>query len=148
MQNYGITLSNLDPNKAIGPDGLSPRVLRECADALSPSLCALFNKSLSSGRLSSGFKEANVTPVHKKGDKDVVENYRPISLLSCTGKVLERCVLDNIYPILQNKLYYLQHGFVKGRSCTTQMVEVFHRIGKILDLSGQVDVISRFSQGF
>ena len=110
-----------DVTKAVGPDSLSPRVLRECADIRSPSLCGIFNKSLSSGILPSVFKEANIIPIHKKEDKESVTNYRPVSLLSCASKVMERCVLNKIYSILTNQIYYLQHGFIKQISCTTQI---------------------------
>lgn len=135
--------------KAVGPDSLSPRVLRECADILSPSLCGILNKSLSSGILPSGFKEANIIPIHKKEDKESVTNYRPVSLLSCASKVMERCVLNKIYPIRKNQIYYLRHGFIKGRSCTTQMVYVLHHLGKVLDCSGQIDVLYLdFSKAF
>ena len=134
-------LESLDVNKAIGPDGLSPRILRECALELSPSLCLLFNKSLSLGIVPAAWKEANVTPVHKKDDKDLVDNYRPISLLSCVSKVMERCLLNRILPFLEGSLYHLQHGFLKGKSCTTQMVEVLDYFSKILDNAGQVDVL-------
>ena len=74
-------------------------------------------------------------------DKESVTNYRPVSLLSCASKVMERCLLNKIYPILKNQMYYLQHGFIKGRSCTTQMVYVLHQLGKVLDCSGQIDVL-------
>ena len=129
-------LLSLDVTKAMGPDDLSPRILKECADVLSPSLCDIFNKSLSSGSVLSDFKEANIVPIHKGGDKGLVTNYCPVSLLSCVGKVMERCLLNKLYPILQNRIYHLYHGFIKGRSCTTQMVNVLQNIGKILDSSG------------
>ena len=106
-------LSPLHVTKGMVPDELSPRILKECADVLSPSLCDIFNKSLSSGSVPSGFKEANIVPIHKGGDKELVTNYRPVSLLSCVSKVMERCLLHKLYPILLNRIYYLQHGFIK-----------------------------------
>ena len=72
---------DLDVTKAVGPDSLSPRVLRESADKLSPSLCGIFNKSLSSGILPSGFKEANIISTHKKENKESITNYRPFCLV-------------------------------------------------------------------
>ena len=62
---------------------------------------------------------------------------------------MERCVLNKIYPILKNQIFYLHHGFIKGRSCTTQMVYVLHHLGKVLDCSGQIDVLYLdFSKAF
>lgn len=95
-----------------------------------------------------GFKEANIIPIHKKEDKEPVTNYCPVSLLSCASKVMERCVLNKIYPILKNQIYYLQNSFIKGRSCTTQMLYVLHHL-QVLDCCGQIDVLYLdFSKAF
>ncbi|KAL9962114.1 hypothetical protein ACROYT_G031188 [Oculina patagonica] len=74
-------LSILDPSKATGPDGIPARILKECSEQIAPSLCALFNHSLRTGRFPSEWKSADVTPVHKKDLLEPAENYRPISLL-------------------------------------------------------------------
>ena len=58
------------------------------------------------------WKRANIVPVHKKGNKRYVENYRPISILSLISKVLERCVLRNARDHLLTKLNCFQHGFI------------------------------------
>ena len=63
---------------------------------ISPSICALFNKSLRAGMVPDEWKLANIVPVYKKGDREHVENYRPISLLSLVSKVFERCVSNTI----------------------------------------------------
>ena len=89
-------LKHLDNNKAHGPDGIPARLLTETAFEIAPSLCALFNKSLRSGTIPDDWKLATIVPVHKRGEKSHVENYRSISLLSLISKVLERCVLNNI----------------------------------------------------
>jgi hypothetical protein len=75
-----VCLRTLDVNKATGPDGISPRLLKETAHQIAPSLSTLFNRSLDSGSLPEEWKLANI-PVFKKGDKSFIENYRPISLL-------------------------------------------------------------------
>ena len=106
---------SLDVTKAMGPHELSQRILKECADVLSPSLCDIFNKSLSSGSVLSGFKGANIVPIHKGGDKGLVTNYPPVSLLSCVSKVMESCLLNELYPLLENRIYHLYHGFIKLR---------------------------------
>ena len=89
-------LLSLDTNKATGPDEIPPRILKECAHQIAPSLCLLFNQSLEHGSLPKKWKLANIIPIHKKGDISNVENYRPISLLSVISKVLERCVLRKL----------------------------------------------------
>jgi len=86
-------------------------------------------------------KKANVVPVHKKGDKTTPKNYRPISLLPIVSKILERCIFNNIIPFLAPKIAACQHGFMKNRSTTTQLMEALHNISKILDNKKQTDVI-------
>jgi hypothetical protein len=86
-------LENLDVSKAIGPDGISPKVLKECASEIVSPLCFIFNLSISTGKLPNDWLTANVVPVFKKSDKQQVENYRPISLLCVCNKVMERAVL-------------------------------------------------------
>ena len=107
-------LKALEVGKATGPDEIPAKLLKETASVIAPSLCKIFNKSLQLGSLPSDWKLANVVPVHKKGAKDHVENYRPISLLPIVSKVFERCVLnDHLYHVISLK----QHGFCTGRSC-------------------------------
>ena len=84
----------LDVTKAIGPDKIPAKLLKETASVIAPSLCKLFNKSLSTGSFPQNWKEANVAPVFKKGEAGCTENYRPISLPSLVSKVLERCVFN------------------------------------------------------
>ena len=87
-------LAGLDPSKAPGPDSIPTLVLKECARELAPSVCRLFNLSLVSGKVPTEWKYALVVPVHKKGKKEEVTNYRPISLLCVISKVLERCLCE------------------------------------------------------
>ena len=82
----------LDPNKAIGVDEISGKLLRMTACGISQSLTSLFNSSLKCGDLPSEWKAALVTPVPKNGSSDLVGNYRPISVLPVVVKVLERLV--------------------------------------------------------
>ena len=108
-------LCNLDPNKACGPDSIPSILLRNIADNIGPSLCRLFNLSLSLGIMTVNWKLANITAVFKKDDPTLSDNYRPISLLSTVSKVLERCVLNRCYNHLSAQLYHLQHRFLKDR---------------------------------
>ena len=74
-------LLSLDPNKACGPDNIPGSLLKNTAAEIAPSLCKIFNLSLSHGVVPVLWKRANVTPVFKKDDPTLAENYRPISLL-------------------------------------------------------------------
>ena len=91
-------LEMLNVNKATGSDGIPARVLRETVDMIASSLTKLFNESFQHGIKPDNWKVPNVALVCKKGRKDRVENYRPISLLPLVSKVLERCVLARARP--------------------------------------------------
>ena len=93
-------IKNLKPNKACGFDQISHILLKESLISLALPISTLFNKSLNLGQFPDIWKMANVLPVFKGKDPSIVNNYRPISLLSCLGKVFERCILNtysNIY---------------------------------------------------
>lgn len=142
-------LCNLNVSKAYGPDGISPRVLKECAIQIASPLCHIFNLSLKSGVIPDEWLKANVVPVFKKGDKQHAGNYRPVSLLCVAGKVMERAIFNLVFPLIKDQIYHLQHGFIKGRSTITQLLSVFHEISSILDNAGQVDMIYLdFSKAF
>ncbi len=81
-----------------------------------PALCDLFNKSLRTGVVPRDWKLANVVHVFKKGEKEHVENYRPISLLSLISKVLECCLFDCIKDHVFSQINPCQHGFIPGRN--------------------------------
>jgi hypothetical protein len=134
-------LRGLEVSKAIGPDGISPVILKECCDVLSPSLCVLFNLSLSKGYVPADWRLANVVPIFKSGDKQSIANYRPVSLLSIISKVFERCIHNRIYPYISHCITDYQHGFVKGKSTCSQMLRFTDFIGSCLDNNSQVDVI-------
>ena len=85
-------IKSLRPDTASGPDGVSATLLRCCAPAIADHLAAIFNCSLSSGQVPDEWKVSRITPIFKKGDVSSVTNYRPISLLSLVGKLLERVV--------------------------------------------------------
>ena len=131
---------SLDVNKATGPDGISPRLLKETAYQIAPSLSTLFNRSLDSGSVPKEWKLSNIIPVFKNSHSRV-ENYRPISLLCVVSKVFERCILNKLRDHLLKLVNSSQHGFISGRSCTTQLVEVLNYIGSLLDSGKQTDVI-------
>ena len=89
------------------------------------------------------WKQANVLPLHKKGDKFVFNNYRPVSLLSCTSKLLEKIVFKNVYNYIRdnNILTPHQSGFRPGDSTTNQLAYLYHEFSKALDLKKDVRIV-------
>ena len=134
-------LKKLDTSKAMGPDNISAWILRQCAAELAESLAILFQRSMDEGELPEEWRTANIVPIHKKGDKTEVSNYRPVSLLCIASKIMERIIADSTFPVLKDQVYDLQHGFLKGCSTTTQLLDYFQEIGETLDETGQTDII-------
>ena len=120
-------LSSLKTASATGYDGISNIALRQTAGAIAPYLTELFNCCMFQGVMPQCWKKANVTPVFKKGSPSKIENYRPISLLSCASKVLERLVADQLRDYLESNqlLTNHQYGFCKGSSTVDQLLDLY-----------------------
>ncbi|KFW64420.1 hypothetical protein AS28_10093, partial [Pygoscelis adeliae] len=86
-------LRHLDTHKSMGPDGIHPRVLRELAEELAKWLSIIYQQSWLTGEVPDDWRLANVTPIYKKGRKEDPGNYRPVSLTSVPGKIMERIIL-------------------------------------------------------
>lgn len=128
-------ITNLDSNKATGPDGVHNKMLIKAVNVLSEPLSILFNRSLEECKFPNELKKAHVTPIYKKGDKHLCANYRQVSLLSCIGKMLERCVQMHIFNSLttNNLLTISQSGFILKASTTFQLLAIYDDFCKALD---------------
>ena len=91
-------INELKPNKAVGLDKVSSRLLKDAADIVAPSLTSLFN--ISTGCFPSTWKLAKISPLFKKGSKQDPSNYRPISVLPTISKLLEKTVHMQLYSYL------------------------------------------------
>ena len=114
-------LKNINSNKAYGPDEIHGKILKNCSRSLSTPLSLLFSLSYNTGSIPKDWKIANIVPVHKKGPKDDVENYRPISLTSLVMKTFERIIKEELLFRVMPLLDQRQHGFLNDESCTTNM---------------------------
>ena len=94
----GVTklLKGLKPSKALGPDELHPRVLKELATELGPVFAHLFQQSIDKGEIPKEWSFANICPLFKKGDTSIACNYRPVSLTCVPCKLLEHIICSNI----------------------------------------------------
>ena len=94
------------------------RMVKICDDSICKSLKLIFKSCLESGKFPSEWKKTNVVPIHKKGDKQILKNYRPISLLPMTGKILERLLYDTMFEFFtkNNLISDSQSGFKPGDS--------------------------------
>ena len=146
-------LKDLNPSKALGPDELHPRVLKELATELGQVSAHLFQQSMNTSEIPKPkeWSLANICPLFKKSDRSLVCNYRPVSLTCIPCKLLEHIVCSNImahldeYKLLSDR----QHAFRKGHSCETQLATVINDWAKLLDNRGQVDTfILDFEKAF
>jgi hypothetical protein len=94
IQDVTNSLRSLDITKSAGPDNLPPIFLLRCAETISLPIYLLFKKSFSEFTMPSVWKSAFISPVHKKGKKSDVTNYRPISKLCILAKLFEKIVYN------------------------------------------------------
>ena len=128
---------SLDPSKAMGCDGISPRLLKHCALPLCQPLLHLFTLSLSQHYVPLEWRIHLIKPIWKSGNKNSVENYRPISLLCITSKVLEKIVYNHLIHFVIKSMSTCQFGFLQSRSSLQQLLILFHN-------GYQTDVYSLF----
>ena len=133
----------LDTSKAYGPDGLSPKLLKEGRLAIAPVLCKLYNKSLHACSVPHLWKRANVIPIHKKGKRELMNNYRPVSLISSGAKIFEKIVFKYIFNHFKDNflISLWQSGFLPGRSTVTQLTELYHSFCKAVADGKEVRVV-------
>ncbi|XP_070610299.1 uncharacterized protein, partial [Erythrolamprus reginae] len=144
-------LRELNKYKLPGPDGLHPKVLKELADTIAEPLLLIYQISWITGDLPEDWKRADVVPIHKKGKKTDPGNYRPISLTSIPGKILEKIIKKQLTHFLEtNKIISnSQHGFIRNKSCQTNLISFVNTITKSVDQCNSVDLIYLdFSKAF
>uniref|UniRef100_A0A8B9ZFV9 Reverse transcriptase domain-containing protein n=1 Tax=Anas platyrhynchos TaxID=8839 RepID=A0A8B9ZFV9_ANAPL len=147
----GDLLRHLDVHKSMGPDGIHPRVLRELAEELAKPLSIIYQQSWLSGEVPADWRLANVTPIYKKGRRADPGNYRPVSLTSVPGKLMEQILLGVIMRHLKGKqaIGPSQHGFMEGRSCLTNLISFYDKVTRWVDEGKAVDVVYLdFSKAF
>ena len=127
-QDVITAISKLKSNLSAGPDGLPPLLFKRIKYAIATPLTLLFKQMLSVASVPDAWKTAIITPVHKKGPTNVLSNYRPISITCVPCKLLERIVINKIYKHLVDNdiLCNDQHGFVRGRSTCTNLLEALN----------------------
>lgn len=140
---------NLDECFTPGPDGVPSYILKKCASYLSYPLCVLFNASLKSSIFPVIWKSSFIIPIHKKGPKNKIMNYRPIAKLSVIPKLFESIVSNVLSFHCSSIICDSQHGFVKKRSTVTNLFNFVSFCLDVFEKRGQVDcVFTDFSKAF
>ena len=128
-------IRSFNSTKATGPNSIHPKLFDSVSHALTPILTKLINKSLTDGIFPNLLKSANVCPIFKKGNADECGNYRPISLLSNIGKILEKVMYSRLSSFLDecNILFEKQFGFRTSHSTGHALINIVEQIKRNLD---------------
>ncbi|CAM5155124.1 unnamed protein product [Natator depressus] len=135
----------------MGPDALHPGVLKELAAVIAEPLAIIFENSWRSGEVPDDWEKANVVPIFKKGKKEDPGNYRPVSLTSVSGKIMDQVLKESILKHLEERtvIRNIHHGFTKGKSCLTNLIAFYDEITGSVDEGKAVDVLFLdFSKAF
>lgn len=142
-------ISNLDCKKDAGPISISAKFIIYNCDKLAPILLEIFNGILATGIFPSEWKNAYITPIPKKGSLADVANYRWIAMQSIIPKLFDVLITGKIYSHVSAIIPNCQHGFVKGRSTTSNLFEITHFMQQNLRQNDKVDVVYfDFSKAF
>ena len=139
-------IRNLNPNKATGSDEISGQMLLLCDNSVVLPLKIIFENILATSTYPDIWKLANVTPIFKKGDKQLIKNYRPISLLPICGKIFEKIIFNNLYKYLHanNLITKNQSGFRPGDSTSNQLLYLINEIHEAFDDPKSLEVCAVF----
>ena len=115
-------LSSLDITKSAGLDDINPKILNFCALSLLQPVCHLFSVSISTSKHPIQWRSHCIIPIHKSGDKSLICNYHPISLLCVLSRVLEKVIYNRIITCLENSFTAQQFWFLPRRSAIQQIL--------------------------
>ena len=140
-ENLTRMIKDLNPNKAHGHDNISIKMIQVCGDSIIPPLKIIFESAIKSGNFPDSWKKGNIIPVHKKESKNLIKNYRPISLLPIFGKIFEKVIYNNLFKYFQENKFISdnQSGFRSGDSCTSQLIAITHEIYKAFDVNPSLE---------
>ena len=132
-------ISQLDSKNSSGYDSISNILIKSIVDIILKPLTVIINQCLKMGIFPNQLKIAKVVPIFKTGDDTLFTNYRPISLLPSTSKVVERVIFNQLYTYFEtNKLFYgSQYGFRKRHSTEFAALELVDKLLNMMD-KGQV----------
>ena len=134
------SIRELNAHKSASHDGIHLMVLKKCPEAFAKILSEIFKMSLHSRIVPEVWKEANITPILKKGNRTDPANYRPISLTAVPCKIMERSIRDVMMDHLtkNNLIAQEQHGFFMNKSCLKNLLETIDIASYNLDSGNRI----------
>lgn len=129
-EEIGNIITNLDLNTSAGHDQISATHVKKLKNIITPLLTKVINKWIDKKRVPASMKIARITPIFKGGDKCLVENYRPISVLPIFSKIFERVILSRIVDHLDTHkiIHKHQYGFCKAKSTVSATLNLFQNV--------------------
>jgi len=136
-------LSKLKSDKAAGDDNMAPRFLKDVSNEIAVPVAMIFRKSLDTGQVPRDWRNANITPLFKHGNRSKTDNYRPVSLTSQICKIVESVLRDKLVSHLEKYelLQASQHGFRSGFSCGSNLLSFLETVTSFVDSKEYVDAI-------
>lgn len=132
-------LISMDTNKGMGPDFISPLILKKCAEHSSEPLSIIYEKSMNDCVYPERFKVGHITPIFKSGNKSKIVNYRGVNVMPNLAKVFERVVYNQLKLIIMPKLSKSQHGFLMNRNIETNLLEFTMQVNNSFEHHSQTD---------
>ena len=140
-------IRSFDTNKAHEHDGISIKMFKICDLVIIKPLSIIFRNCINHNTLPDLWKKSNICPNHKKGDKQIINNYRPVSLLPICGKIFERLIFNSLFEYLEKYTLLSAHqsGFQASDSCLNQLLSIVHNIYTAFDAYPTLNHVEFFS---
>lgn len=135
------SLKRMKPSLSCGADGIPPAILKTYGSIFVPVLTVIFNQCLKTNVFPLAWKISRVRPIFKSGSKSDATNYRAVSLLCACSKLFETALYKLLSSSVQNLLVSKQHGFISGRSTTTNLSCFMEQASAAISERGQLDVV-------
>ena len=138
-----VHIKKLNINKAHGHDGIPARVIKLCGGSIALPLYIIYKDCITRGYFPDKWKKANVVPIYKKKEKNLIQNYRPVSLLPIFGKIFEKLIFDKLYLYIfsNNFIDDRQSGYRHGDSTVKQLLSITHEIYKAFDANKELRAV-------
>ena len=135
-------IRDFDLNKAHGHDNILARMIKLCTNSVAHQLTLIFPNSMAAGTFAIQRKRVNIVPIHNKNDKQIVSNYRPVSLQPISSKIFEKLIFNELFKFFQDKNLLSKHqsDFCPDNSCIYQLLAITHDIVLSFDWNPTLEI--------
>ena len=128
-------INRIKPNVAVGYDNINSKIIKDCKEVIAPWLTEIINIGYEKNTFPDSMKIANIKPIYKENNKELITNYRPISILPIISKIIERSSTDQLVNHLEtnNLISKCQHAYRRGHSTQTCLIEIVNELYRNID---------------